>query len=366
MGSHNAREDVVRSMLLSGELVLPMPGCGRTARRWASLADWGRSDLAVARLAEGHTDAVAILVEAGLSPEPDMLYGVWAARPGGLGAILSAGESTGSTPHGVLLGSARFCSGARILDRALVVAQPSSSTALVLAEVRLDRDGARPDPASWQADGMAGSDTLDVEFTDLPVQRTVGGPGWYTARRGLGAGGGGVAAVWGGGASGVLRRAFEHLRGNDPDQHQLAHLGELHHLARPHPTRCCATRPTGPLRRRVRAVSLLPQCAPQWSGAAVRRWTGYRAFSARASGVVTGSLPPSWRTFRCMSVSTTASGTAPGWRRHCCKVGVMSSAGEPAVETSTPAVAVDPGGTDTAAVRPDPLPAARGDRRPPG
>jgi alkylation response protein AidB-like acyl-CoA dehydrogenase len=227
VGSHDVREDVVRSMLMSGELVLPMPGCGRTARRWASLADWGRSDLAVARLAEGHTDAVAILVEAGLSPEPDMLYGVWAARPGGLGASLSAGESTGSAPHGVLLGSARFCSGARILYRALVVAQPST-TAPVLAEVRLDRDGARPDPASWQADGMAGSDTLDVEFTDLPVQRTVGGPGWYTARRGFVAGGGGVAAVWWGGASGVLRRAFEHLRGNDPDQHQLAHLGELH------------------------------------------------------------------------------------------------------------------------------------------
>ena len=228
VGAPDPVEHVLRSMLKNGELDLPAPGCGRTPRRWASLADWGRSNLAVARLAEGHADAVAILSEAGLSPEPDALYGVWAARPGGLGAAVSATESAGPAPHAVLRGSVRFCSGARMLDRALVVAQPSSPAAPVLVEVRLDRGRARADPASWRAGGMAGSDTLDVEFTDLPVQRAVGGPGWYTDREGFVAGGGGVAAVWWGGASGVLWRTFEHLRDNDPDQHQLAHLGELH------------------------------------------------------------------------------------------------------------------------------------------
>jgi hypothetical protein len=63
----HAVEDAVRSMLKGGELILPMPRRGGAARRWASLAGWGRSNLAVARLAEGHTDAVAILVEAGLA-----------------------------------------------------------------------------------------------------------------------------------------------------------------------------------------------------------------------------------------------------------------------------------------------------------
>src|SRR6185312_14809052 len=44
----------LRRMLAAGELDLPQPGAGQTARRWAALADWGRRDLALARLAEGH------------------------------------------------------------------------------------------------------------------------------------------------------------------------------------------------------------------------------------------------------------------------------------------------------------------------
>jgi alkylation response protein AidB-like acyl-CoA dehydrogenase len=171
VGADYAVEDTVRSMLKGGELVLPVPGQGSTARRWASLAAWGRANLAVARLAEGHADAVAILTEAGLSPLADPLYGVWAARPGGLGARLATDENG----RVVLRGRARFCSGARMLDRALVVAEPEPpGTAPVLVEVDLDRARARPDVESWQAGGMAGSDTLDVEFTDLPVERSVG------------------------------------------------------------------------------------------------------------------------------------------------------------------------------------------------
>jgi hypothetical protein len=227
VGTDHAVEDTVRSMLKGGELDLPVPAQGRTARRWASLASWGRSDLAVARLAEGHADAVSILIEAGLSPLADALYGVWAARPGGLGARLATDEKGRVLLHG----RARFCSGARMLDRALVVAEPEApGTAPVLVEVELDRARARPDPESWQAGGMAGSDTLDVEFFGLPVQRSVGGPGWYTERPGFVAGGGGVAAVWWGGAAGVLHRAFQHVREAEPDQHKLAYLGELHAL----------------------------------------------------------------------------------------------------------------------------------------
>lgn len=220
-------EDVVRSMLRSDELDLPMPGRGGTVRRWASLAGWGRSDLAAARLAEGHTDALAILDEAGLSPARDALYGVWAARPGGIGAC----QVVDDLGRRVLRGRSRFCSGSGMLDRALVVAQPSGlTTAPILVEVRLDQGGSRPDPMSWQADGMAGSDTADVELTDLAVERTVGGPGWYVERRGFAAGGGGVASVWWGGAAGVVCRAFELVADTAPDQHQLAHLGELHAL----------------------------------------------------------------------------------------------------------------------------------------
>ena len=53
---------------------------------------------------------------------------------------------------------------------------------------------------------MQASDTVDVELDDLPVGETdlLGPPGWYTDRPGFWWGGGGVAAVWLGGAFGVL------------------------------------------------------------------------------------------------------------------------------------------------------------------
>src|SRR5690348_908598 len=58
----------LRRMLAAGELDLPLPGAGRTAQRWAALAAWGARDLSLARLAEGHVDALAILTEAGRAP----------------------------------------------------------------------------------------------------------------------------------------------------------------------------------------------------------------------------------------------------------------------------------------------------------
>ena len=77
------------AMLESDEVALPAPGGGDTVARWAALARWGRADLPLGRLAEGHTDAVAILRELGARPHQHACYGVWAARPGGVGAELS-------------------------------------------------------------------------------------------------------------------------------------------------------------------------------------------------------------------------------------------------------------------------------------
>ena len=52
----------------SGRLDLPLPGSGQTRERWAVLAGLAEKDLSLARLAEGHTDALAILAELGVSP----------------------------------------------------------------------------------------------------------------------------------------------------------------------------------------------------------------------------------------------------------------------------------------------------------
>lgn len=58
---------------------LPLPGRGGTASRWAVLAAVSERNLAVARVLEAHSDALAILAESG-APVPDGTWGVFAAE----------------------------------------------------------------------------------------------------------------------------------------------------------------------------------------------------------------------------------------------------------------------------------------------
>jgi alkylation response protein AidB-like acyl-CoA dehydrogenase len=210
--------DVLAKLGADGALDLPLPARGDTWRRWSALRDWGRQDLVLARLAEGHTDALAILADAGRAPTPDSLYGVWTARSGP-GLWLRDGRLTGTL---------RFCSGAHDLDRALVVADSDDGPRLLDVGVR--RLGVEPVTGTWQPLGMAASDSADVHFADLPVneQSMIGLPGFYTERPGFWHGGVGVAAVWLGGAVGVLDDIHGWLREHGADAHAHAHLGAMH------------------------------------------------------------------------------------------------------------------------------------------
>lgn len=210
--------DLLTKLAADGATDLPLPGRGDTWRRWSALRDWGRQDLVLARLAEGHTDALAILADAGRTPVRDALYGVWAARSGP-GLRLRDGQLTGTL---------RFCSGAHDLDRALVIADGDGGPQLLDVGVR--GPGAQPVAGSWQPLGMAASDSADVRFGDLPVDEhsLVGAPGFYTGRPGFWHGGAGVAAVWLGGAVGVIDDVHCRLREHGADVHAYAHLGALH------------------------------------------------------------------------------------------------------------------------------------------
>jgi hypothetical protein len=94
---------------------LPLPGAGATPLRHQRLMEIGREDLTLARLAEAHWDAVAILAEAGRRPQPGKLYGVWASEKPG-----EALELRSSASGMTVRGSKMFCSGAGLVDRALV------------------------------------------------------------------------------------------------------------------------------------------------------------------------------------------------------------------------------------------------------
>lgn len=225
-------EAELRALLGTAEFDLPLPGGGQTTQRWNRLAEWARHDLAFARVAEGHADAVALLAEAGREPVAGALYGMWPGPADVPGAELL--RSRGALR---LSGTVRACAGARIVDRAVVAAdapeRPAEgpSAGLLLVDVAVTPPEAQPDPDTWQTAAMDASDTLDVDFTDLVVEGgdIVGDAGWYRSRPGFVIGMAGRAAIWWGGADGLLSRATDHLPA-EPDAHQLAHLGELRGL----------------------------------------------------------------------------------------------------------------------------------------
>lgn len=228
LGEHRRTVAVEFARLTAaGALDLPLPGGGRTRQRWSALTALAERDLALARLAEGHTDALAVLAELraldvpGVPGElPAGRWAVWAAEPPG--ALLQAERS--ATGQWRLNGVKPYCSGARVCTHALVTARAGEERRLFA--VTVDDTHLTPATESWPAAGMAASDTLDISFDDAPAV-PVGPPGAYVDRPGFSHGGIGVAACWYGGARAVaatLRTAAAH---RPPEPHALAHLGAV-------------------------------------------------------------------------------------------------------------------------------------------
>ncbi len=207
---------------------LPLPGAGGTARRWRALHRWARiGPVSVARLAEGHLDATAILAEAraagagaGARDDPaspsSRLYGVWASS--------GPPDDVRYTPaSGTITGVKRFCSGLGIVERALVTAiGPEGEWWLVDVDLGTGQS-LRAEPGPWHTPALADTATGSVRVERHPV-KPVAGPGWYLARPGFWHGAIGPAACWAGAAAGLADRAGE-LAGDDP--FQRAALGEL-------------------------------------------------------------------------------------------------------------------------------------------
>lgn len=210
----------LRSLLLDGRLSLPLVGAGKTSERHRALAELARHDLTLARVAEAHTDAIAILAESsGHEPRHLSLYGVWASD--GPASQLQLVPADGGY---ILRGVKQYCSGSTFLDAALVTAHYGDELRLVdvpLAQARLDID-----TSVWKSEAFRATATGTVVFHDVPVrpEQLVGGNGFYLDRPGFWHGAIGPAACWAGGAMGLIDVA---LAGRRSSPHVLAHLGAL-------------------------------------------------------------------------------------------------------------------------------------------
>ena len=219
--AHGSTSPPLRQLVASGLDRLPLPGGGQTLARWRMLGEVAALDLALAKLFEGHTDALAILAElAGPEPEAGSLWGTWCAEPPD--ARLEMRSTGGARVR--LSGRKAWCSGASELDHAVVSGWTADGQPW-LAAVALQQAGVQVTREGWPAVGMARSGSVDVLF-DGAQALPVGAPGDYLSRPGFWQGGAGIAACWFGGAVGIAR-ALRSRCGERSDAHRLAHLGAV-------------------------------------------------------------------------------------------------------------------------------------------
>lgn len=214
---------LLRALVDHGHDQLPLPGGGDTLGRWQVLACVAAADLSLAKLFEGHTDALAILAELSApAGEPgSRLWGVWCAEPPGHRLAIVPGPA-GSA---MLRGTKAWCSGAGALTHALVSGwNPAGEPCL--AAVALDQPGVTITDQGWHAVGMRASGSVDVVF-DNASATLIGPPGAYVHRPGFLHGGAGVAACWYGGMTRVANTLLAALPGGSADTHRLAHLGAI-------------------------------------------------------------------------------------------------------------------------------------------
>jgi alkylation response protein AidB-like acyl-CoA dehydrogenase len=214
-----ALDQRVRDHFRAGHWRVPLPGAGDTVRRHRRLAAFGCEDLSLARIAEGHADAVAILHEAGHTPRADCLYAVWAAD-GAQSRVRAERSRDGWCLHGLK----QFCSGASFVDAALLTAH--TACGLLLFDLAMDSAGIHVEDSRWKNAALADTATTPVSFTAVAAADdcVIGAANWYLTRPGFWHGAIGPAACWAGGALSLIAAAGRFDR---PDPHSRAHQGAL-------------------------------------------------------------------------------------------------------------------------------------------
>lgn len=206
---------------------LPLPGQGATLQRWQALCAVAQHDLSLAKLYEGHTDALAVMAELtpAASPVPGATWGLWAAEAPTGRAVLDIA----APPSVRLSGAKRWCSGAGHVSHGLLTAWWADGRGSQLVRVAMDQPGVSTSATDWHAVGMASSASIDVAF-DAAVVTCVGEEGAYLDRPGFWHGGAGIAACWHGGAvalARVLQRALAQAPSPGNDAIRLAALGKV-------------------------------------------------------------------------------------------------------------------------------------------
>lgn len=208
---HGSPQDLWQALAHTSLACWPQPGAGATLQRWRALAAVAAHDLSLAKLVEGHTDALAILRELGHEPPMPQTqrWSTWAAESPGTRVLA---RSVGADAVR-LSGTKAWCSGAALASHALLTAWLPDGSGPQLVSVELAQPGVGVSAHAWRAIGMADSASADVQF-DKVLATPIGAPGDYLSRAGFWQGGAGIAACWWGGARALgmaLHTALEQM-----------------------------------------------------------------------------------------------------------------------------------------------------------
>ena len=165
VAAREAGTDITAGLALAARVGarLPQPGGGATQARWRLLAAAAHGGLTAARILEAHSDALAILAEAG-EPVPRGTWGVFAAESAG--CQLDATQDGGDGDVW-LDGTKPWCSLGGVLDHALVTANTAAGRQLFAVDLRAPGVTAEPGGA-WVARGLATLTSAPSAFRRRP------------------------------------------------------------------------------------------------------------------------------------------------------------------------------------------------------
>ena len=208
--SHTPIGQRVRALLADG-----LGDGGDPVSLAARLVSIAEADLSVARIVEGHVNAVRLIGLLGGTPDAGAVHGVWGADA--LPPVAAEGNR--------LTGAKRYASGLGIVERALLTVGSGEDCRLALVDVR---DPARHRPEAWDMVGMQPTLSGEIDLDGL-VPVWIGGPGDYFREPHFLGGVWRIAALQLGGTLGLLGAARDVLadRGHLDADAQVARLAPL-------------------------------------------------------------------------------------------------------------------------------------------
>lgn len=186
-----------------------------TLLRWQVLAYISSIDLTLAKWFESHLDALSILYELGYGETQQGLWAVWAAE---------GHPNPIRYQDGKISGSKSWCSGAHIVDYALMTYRDEQGKSQLLT-VAMNQSGIDIDNSAWQAVGMQATDTATVTFDHVAATQ-VGTPNAYLDRVGFWHGAAGVAACWYGATASLASYLIESYQ-QKPNDYKAMYLGQI-------------------------------------------------------------------------------------------------------------------------------------------